>query len=116
VRRKSQAVHHAEIYSAIFAHKAVLALYFEHFRHPLPITGGVSAFWKTKEDFAPEGIPSARRPDVEAEIATLGLVLVRPTHCDRPRPARAYPFGGGNSWSITGANGDGEDRMRNHPT
>jgi hypothetical protein len=35
----------------------VLALYFEHFRHPLPITGGVSAFWKTKEDFAPEGIP-----------------------------------------------------------
>jgi hypothetical protein len=56
-RRKSQAVHHAEIYSAIFAHKAVLALYFEHFRHPLPITGGVSAFWKTKEDFAPEGIP-----------------------------------------------------------
>jgi hypothetical protein len=41
----------------LFAHKAVLALYFEHFRQPLPITGGVSAVWKTKEDFAPEGVP-----------------------------------------------------------
>jgi hypothetical protein len=41
----------------LFAHKAVLALYFEHFRKPLPISGGLLAFWKTKEDFAPGGIP-----------------------------------------------------------
>jgi hypothetical protein len=41
----------------LFAHKAVLALYFEHFRKPLPISGGFCAFWKTKEDFARDGIP-----------------------------------------------------------
>jgi hypothetical protein len=40
----------------LFAHKAVLALYFEHFRKPLPISGGLCAFWKTKEDFARDGI------------------------------------------------------------
>jgi hypothetical protein len=41
----------------LFAHKAALALYFEHFREPLPNTGRVSALWKTKEDFARDGIP-----------------------------------------------------------
>lgn len=41
----------------LFAQKAVLALYFEHFRKPLPISGGLCAFWKTKEDFARDGIP-----------------------------------------------------------
>jgi hypothetical protein len=41
----------------LFAHKAVLALYFQHFWKPLPTSGGVCAFWKTKEDFARDGIP-----------------------------------------------------------
>jgi hypothetical protein len=41
----------------LFACKAVLALYFEHFRTPLPLSGGLCAFWKTKEDFARDGIP-----------------------------------------------------------
>jgi hypothetical protein len=40
----------------LFAHKAVLALHFEHIRQPLPITGRISAYWKTKEDFAHGGI------------------------------------------------------------
>jgi hypothetical protein len=44
-------------YLNLFAHKAVLALYFEHFRTPLPMSGGLSAYWKTKEDFAKDGIP-----------------------------------------------------------
>jgi hypothetical protein len=35
----------------------VLALYFEHFREPLPNTGRLCAYWKTKEDFARDGIP-----------------------------------------------------------
>jgi len=42
----------------LFAHKAVLALYFEHFRIPLSPQGGVCAFWRSKEDFALEGIPA----------------------------------------------------------
>lgn len=41
----------------LFAHKAVLALYFEHFQEPLPLAGGVYARFKTKEDFASNGIP-----------------------------------------------------------
>lgn len=41
----------------LFAHKAVLALHFEHFRRPLPMTGRICSYWKTKEDFAKEGIP-----------------------------------------------------------
>lgn len=41
----------------LFAHKAVLALYFEHFRKPLTNYGSVQAIWKTKEDFASKGIP-----------------------------------------------------------
>ncbi len=41
----------------LFAHKAVLALYFEHVRKPLLSSGCFSAFWKTKEDFARDGIP-----------------------------------------------------------
>ncbi len=41
----------------LFALKAVLALYFECFRKPLPNSGGLWASWKTKEDFARDGIP-----------------------------------------------------------
>lgn len=41
----------------LFAHKAVLALFFEHFRYPLPNTGRLCAYWKSKEDFAYAGIP-----------------------------------------------------------
>jgi hypothetical protein len=41
----------------LFAHKAVLGLYFESFRRPLPNTGCVWATWKIKEDFAVKGIP-----------------------------------------------------------
>jgi hypothetical protein len=41
----------------IFAHKATLALYFEHFRRPLTNAGRVCAYWRTKEDFAVEGLP-----------------------------------------------------------
>jgi hypothetical protein len=41
----------------LFSHKAVLALYFEHFRRPLTDQGRVCAFWRTKEDFARDGIP-----------------------------------------------------------
>lgn len=42
----------------LFAHKTVLGLYFEHFRELLPNTGRVSAYWRTKEDFA-QGLPPA---------------------------------------------------------
>lgn len=41
----------------IFAHKAALCLYFEHFKKPLPNSGLVSAHWKTKEDFSKGGVP-----------------------------------------------------------
>jgi hypothetical protein len=41
----------------LFAHKVVLALYFENFRKHLPLSGGLCAYWKTKEDFARDGIP-----------------------------------------------------------
>ena len=41
----------------LFAHKAVLALHFEHFHRPLLMTGRICAYWKTKEDFANGGIP-----------------------------------------------------------
>jgi hypothetical protein len=41
----------------LFSHKVVLALYFEHFRKPLPNTGRVCAFWRTKEDLFHGGIP-----------------------------------------------------------
>lgn len=40
-----------------FAHKAMLRLYFEHFRKPLPNSGRVSAHWRTKEDFSKYGVP-----------------------------------------------------------
>jgi hypothetical protein len=40
----------------LFAHKAALALYFQHFQKPLPNTGSLCAFWRTKEDFS-RGIP-----------------------------------------------------------
>jgi hypothetical protein len=42
----------------LFAHKAVLGLYFQHFRVPLLDTGRFCAFWRTKEDF-PQGIPTS---------------------------------------------------------
>jgi hypothetical protein len=41
----------------LFAHKAALALYFEHVRQPLPNTGRIFATWRTKEDFAKDGVP-----------------------------------------------------------
>jgi len=41
----------------IFAHKATLCLYFEHFRKPLRNSGKVSAHWRTKEDFSNGGVP-----------------------------------------------------------
>jgi hypothetical protein len=41
----------------LFAHKVVLALYFNHFRRGLPAKGLVCAYWRTKEDFARDGVP-----------------------------------------------------------
>lgn len=41
----------------LFAHKVVLALYFAHFRRGLSNEGRVFASWRTKEDFARNGIP-----------------------------------------------------------
>lgn len=41
----------------LFAHKTTLALYFHHFHNPLPTKGVVAGYWRTKEDFAPTGIP-----------------------------------------------------------
>jgi hypothetical protein len=41
----------------VFAHKLVLALYFEHFKRPLSHAGRVQAIWKTKEDFSIRGLP-----------------------------------------------------------
>ena len=41
----------------LFAYKAVLALFFERARHPLPNSGRVCAYWKSKEDVAYAGIP-----------------------------------------------------------
>src|SRR5262249_26191512 len=41
----------------LFAHKVVLAIYFHHFRRGLPLEGRVFASWRTKEDFARDGIP-----------------------------------------------------------
>jgi hypothetical protein len=40
-----------------FSDTGRVGVYFEHFRKPLPITGKVCAFWRTKEDFARDGIP-----------------------------------------------------------
>jgi len=42
----------------IFAHKATLALYFEHFRRVLPINGAFCADWRSKEDYAKNGLPT----------------------------------------------------------
>jgi hypothetical protein len=41
----------------LFSHKMVLGLYFEHFRKPLPNTGRVCAYWRTKEDLPRGGVP-----------------------------------------------------------
>ena len=43
----------------LFSHKVALGLYFEHFRGLLPNTGRVSALWRSKEDFAKDGVPAA---------------------------------------------------------
>jgi hypothetical protein len=45
----------------LFAHKVVLALYFEHFKMPLGVNGAVCAYWRSKEDFARDGIPTSVR-------------------------------------------------------
>ncbi len=41
----------------VFAHKVVLALYWQHFKTHLTNEGRIAAYWRTKEDFA-RGIPS----------------------------------------------------------
>lgn len=41
----------------LFAYKVVLCLHFEHFKRSLSNDGRVAAFWRSKEDFAKEGIP-----------------------------------------------------------
>ena len=41
----------------LFAHKVILALYFEHFHRALTDAGRFCAFWRSKEDFIPKGIP-----------------------------------------------------------
>jgi hypothetical protein len=41
----------------LFAHKTALALHFEHAGQPLPMTGRASGLWKSKEDFARDGVP-----------------------------------------------------------
>ena len=41
----------------LFAHKVVLALFFEQFKTPLTDAGRFCAFWRRKEDFAKEGVP-----------------------------------------------------------
>lgn len=42
----------------LFAHKATLALYFEHFAEALHETGAYFATWRTKEDYAIAGLPA----------------------------------------------------------
>jgi hypothetical protein len=41
----------------LFSYKIALALYFHHFKTPVPNSGLVSAIWRTKEDFAKLGVP-----------------------------------------------------------
>jgi hypothetical protein len=41
----------------LFASKTVLGLYFEHFREFVPNQGRICGFWRSKEDFARDGIP-----------------------------------------------------------
>jgi hypothetical protein len=42
----------------LWAHKAALGLYFDHFRKLLPDTGRLCAYWRTKEDVPRGGIPT----------------------------------------------------------
>lgn len=42
----------------LFAHKLLLAVFFDHMKHPVPPKGMISALFKTKEDVAVEGIPA----------------------------------------------------------
>ena len=41
----------------LFAHKAVLCLYFEHFKKIVSSSGAICAYWRSKEDFARGGVP-----------------------------------------------------------
>jgi hypothetical protein len=43
----------------LFAHKAALGLYFDHFRKPLPNSGRFCAYWRTKDDALRGGIPTS---------------------------------------------------------
>lgn len=54
----------------LLSHKLALALYFEHFKKPLPVAGRVSALWKTKEDFIARGFPW-RLLDIFPQYGTL---------------------------------------------
>ena len=42
----------------LFASKVVLGLYFEYFREFVPNDGRICGFWRSKEDFAKDGIPT----------------------------------------------------------
>jgi hypothetical protein len=42
----------------LFAHKAALGLYFDHFRKLLPNSGRFCAYWRTKEDVLRGGVPN----------------------------------------------------------
>ena len=55
----------------VFAHKVALCLYFEQAKTPLPNAGLISAHWRSKEDFAKDGIPELFAeifPDVAALV------------------------------------------------
>jgi hypothetical protein len=54
----------------LFSHKVALALYFEHFHRPLVAPGAYCAFWRSKEDFAKDGIPPALL-EIMPQYATL---------------------------------------------
>lgn len=57
-------------YLNLFAHKATLALYFEHFREPLTKDGAYYAIWRSKEDYSAQGIPT-KLLDLMPRYATL---------------------------------------------
>lgn len=57
-------------YLNLFAHKATLALYFEHFREPLTKYGAYYAVWRSKEDYSAHGIPT-KLLDLMPKYATL---------------------------------------------
>lgn len=55
----------------LFSHKLTLGLYFEIFKRGLSNVGRVSAYWRTKEDFARDGLPHGLL-DLMARYGTLG--------------------------------------------